>query len=832
MNNEVFGAEVGTVNVAGYLTDDDVVQYDGVRDEQAAANSINRALEKDNAVVFNSETENPVDPAGYRIAPPVCDPSKAQTGISPYLKSNATPAGVHDTVAKSYPVRSTNPIMASTHGKFVGLSFNNVGNTNYAHYTKGNVSFSKWMRIFQNSGMVYISCAENIVFVNSKMYDADYVPISTDYMSSGVPLYDDLVENMCRGDIRRANLGMRRVAKLAYALKQSVLAQTNDTNPFYGMTLGEIYDRLVDYFVTISRDIVAVLNVEKVIANRLNFQGLAYAYYSQRYSKIYTADFVYRLTEQLGKLKAQLLGEFMEPVTLSHYVKCGSIGLSPVQSGRLGLIIPSISGDGRFGSLKPTDAAVHCSACLGDALLPSWKKGKAPAGYAKANAADIQEAILNDLRDRVSHLLGATISLTRVALNAFNALPRVSFSTSGKFPVAKYLPEYLLAHQDLGGRGMNLANLKMGDAYVSSMQVEGMPYVAMRAMRKVGGLWHVETNNDGGVVYFCINNRGGSYVNAIVGGDYSGETLCDADDTSSDPYLRHVYTNIAAYSRKTALMDVSSLEGAGFESDVNAGLAQECGIRSVGYDSLIDDTIMEGSVPLHQDYHINASCMHISSTWPLHIKGVTNPYAVLVRGILHNPGSVIVMNGRSEATLTELGSEIANIMAQDLSSDICDAVKQAISVDRKSFIAPTIAVNGLVNLDEQIVPYGDAQILVSHHLDGLDVDGKHSSDNAEMFTYSISDLVFNFGLSGAALMYRYTGIAPSCVELGGGGTSVIITPNSAEGEIEISGGDSGITMAGVYSAMAGFDSELAPEVYYNEGMAHRQLSLAEANIGS
>lgn len=218
-----------------------------------------------------------------------------------------------------------------------------VSNTYYDETSHDVSSQQLYANALLNAGIIKYDIGEAVYFVNSKMYDAGYAINSADYTAAETgPAIQARYAKLLSGDRNTVNAIHRRVANMVHALKTAILAQTNDTNPFYAMTEAEIYDRIIEHSVVIGRSLAAMTNVRIALGIRdcLNVGGRAY--YDNVYRDTYTADTVRKLQSMLATTAANISGKFILAEYVAEYAKRCVISLAPSQVGCYRIFVPTI----------------------------------------------------------------------------------------------------------------------------------------------------------------------------------------------------------------------------------------------------------------------------------------------------------------------------------------------------------------------------------------------------------------------------------------------------------------------------------------------------------
>ena len=191
------------------------------------------------------------------------------------------------------------------------------------------------------TSMLVVPIAEHIPFVNYKMFTQKYAIVSTDY-APGTEA-DANYRALLQAGRSQASSYARRIANLVHAMKTAILAQTNDTNPFYEMYEAEIYDRVLDYITNVNRVLSAIYNIRAIIGARDALSVGALEKYNQ-YSTVYTADAVRELQMKINKMAAGVLGQFIDVKSCAQYMQYTTLKLAPSQIGSFRVVVPVEAG--------------------------------------------------------------------------------------------------------------------------------------------------------------------------------------------------------------------------------------------------------------------------------------------------------------------------------------------------------------------------------------------------------------------------------------------------------------------------------------------------------
>lgn len=198
----------------------------------------------------------------------------------------------------------------------------------------------KIRRLLNNAVFFRYDVGEHLYLCDPELYKEGAAIDPNHYISGGEAILDYKVERLCRASIRVGSAWMRRLALLVTRLKDAILAQNNDTNPFYAMPKAEMFDRLALYFSYVSRAVVSTLNVGLAVGLKGSLLLGARVYYTDIYSKKFTADAVSHLQEVNSLLRATLATQFFEPYHLRSFMEMGVISLLPNQDGCVRVALP------------------------------------------------------------------------------------------------------------------------------------------------------------------------------------------------------------------------------------------------------------------------------------------------------------------------------------------------------------------------------------------------------------------------------------------------------------------------------------------------------------
>lgn len=285
-------------------------------------------------------------------------------------------------------------------------------------------------RVYTNATILYQPMAEDITYIDPNLYLTKNKIDSASYDNNAER--DRIVTTMISGNPRLFNPKAIRIAKLARAIKDSILAQTNDTNPFYLMPVAELYDRITDYFTLVNRAVVTCKNVMSTVALRNAFALGAEAYYSQTYNVLYTADFVTRLLEAVGRLSVKLVGQYYDETSLLNYLKYASISMLPVQMGGVKILVPNLN----QRAIDSYSAYSGGDFILGAELLPASQYGPTTSA---ATIKQVQDAILTHIEDLIFRFNGADVSIIKTGLAAYNGVNQLGSIKWTGIPVANDL---------------------------------------------------------------------------------------------------------------------------------------------------------------------------------------------------------------------------------------------------------------------------------------------------------------------------------------------------------------------------------------------------------
>lgn len=285
-----------------------------------------------------------------------------------------------------------------------------------------------WTNLFSSVVAIGVGVAEDIQYMDGNLYDltANIEATSTDAANPGYysSTTDAVVDTMVNATVDDYSPKTRRIAKLAKALKLSVLAQTNDTNPLYFMSLSEIYDRLTDYFLFINRAISKFHNYNAAIDfGKLLQIGSIDAY--NKYIQYYTADNIYVINQKLGKLKASLIGNYYDAISLSDYLECAVAGLAPSQKGASRIIIPTMLPDVN-GAMSAFDPLIDTN---NEYPVEEWI-----------------ENVKSDIEDTINRLYSQDTAVIQTALAAFNGVPMLGDITWPGLSVKNRLAYLMMSH--------------------------------------------------------------------------------------------------------------------------------------------------------------------------------------------------------------------------------------------------------------------------------------------------------------------------------------------------------------------------------------------------
>lgn len=197
-----------------------------------------------------------------------------------------------------------------------------------------------FIRDCANVTFVNYQLGEAILFLNPKMYNSNYTIDSGDYTDGSAAAR---FAKLLTARNTTANKYYRKLANIVHAMKVAILAQTNDTNPFYSMEEAEIFDRMVEYHVLIGRAMASIYNCKCALGMKDAFATGARTYFDTKYSKLFTADNVLRLQQRMGTVAANISGKIVIPELIQSYLSSGVISLCPSQKGSFKILCPSLS---------------------------------------------------------------------------------------------------------------------------------------------------------------------------------------------------------------------------------------------------------------------------------------------------------------------------------------------------------------------------------------------------------------------------------------------------------------------------------------------------------
>lgn len=285
----------------------------------------------------------------------------------------------------------------------------------------------KYRNLLGSVTVICASMAEDITYLDGSLYSDDSVINSDNYklyddnnqpLDAGIA-YERYVTSMVNAAKDQYSPAARRIAKLAKTIKSSVLAQMNDTNPFYNMPLAEIYDRLVDYFRLINRAVTLVKNADAWLhAGDMLQVGAQQAFYD--YRQIYTSKLVLEISDYLARLKTALVGQYYDEVGLTNYIKFGTMGLNPTQNGSVRFIQPIISNVMPIDNAGAPIAIANKDYTGSLIFLPCLK---IHSQFVKTSSYD--DIIIQILDQTTQLLYSADVTRIQTALAAFNGLPQL-----------------------------------------------------------------------------------------------------------------------------------------------------------------------------------------------------------------------------------------------------------------------------------------------------------------------------------------------------------------------------------------------------------------------
>lgn len=294
-------------------------------------------------------------------------------------------------------------------------------------------------RFFYNATFIMMPCGEDIVYLDNRLFQPTNVIDSTRYTDSS----DAVVEAMVNAPSDRWNAKARRIAKLAKAIKLSVLAQTNDTNPFYSMRISELYDRLTDYFLVIDRAVTLTKNLRAIVNMEPALRGAGQSVYSN-YKRMYTADFQAQVLDYVARLEAALVGSYYDSISLADYMRFARISLLPAQHGGIKYLVPCAHG-----------ATVAYEPYI--VTSEEWGTGRAMyfAQLQPSNNASLpfdKQSILDHIQTVTNRLYSGDISMMQTGLAAFNGLPMLGELTWTGLDVGSDLVlQYMSTYQQGSG---------------------------------------------------------------------------------------------------------------------------------------------------------------------------------------------------------------------------------------------------------------------------------------------------------------------------------------------------------------------------------------------
>ena len=285
-------------------------------------------------------------------------------------------------------------------------------------------------RVFLNTSVISMSVAEDIRYVMPSLYDMGVDISSLTYSST----QDSQVQGWVNGALNSESALTRRYARMAKAVKNAVLAQTNNTNPFWDMAISEIYDRLTDYRVRVNRAITLWYNIQGWLAAGPLLQAGALALYPQ-YQSLYSSTFKVALAEAATRLMNALVGNYYDTQSLADYLDMATVGLGPVQNGGVKLIAP-VLGTPLFSAHTPLNGAGFFAPSayhtLNGSGMMDYTGGSVlvPLKYYTDETWEArQSSILQLINDTIAYFYSGDTAIIQTGLASMQLLPALGVCT-------------------------------------------------------------------------------------------------------------------------------------------------------------------------------------------------------------------------------------------------------------------------------------------------------------------------------------------------------------------------------------------------------------------
>lgn len=192
--------------------------------------------------------------------------------------------------------------------------------------------------VLLNTGRIVVPYGEAVLFVCPKRYNIKSTLTDQDYNDADV---EKAYQNLLTGGHAVANQFYRELANGVHALKTAILAQTNDTNPFYTYSEAKIFDELVEYHVNLCRAFTWLYTARQLMGMEKLVAATAYTMYQSVKGKTFSMENQSYIAQLANQLAGTLAGRFGDLTAVGRYLERSTMCLAPRQGGGLKLIVPT-----------------------------------------------------------------------------------------------------------------------------------------------------------------------------------------------------------------------------------------------------------------------------------------------------------------------------------------------------------------------------------------------------------------------------------------------------------------------------------------------------------